>query len=403
MRDPNSPSVLQAGDVLHQHLNTNVVGIFNNLNNVINASFPGSAKTGFTWLNPATYPGKIDDLRHAAYNGRGNFIDVTGEKKFPLIMNQLDSAFTRAASNTGSTTSMAFNTQSIRENTLVFRTFSDLANNSGEVVAQRVNFDGSFDEDSNGNPEIVWSASRQVSLQSPSSRNIFSFDSGADQGIEFVFSDLTGGQRDAIRLTPTPTPSLPNDQIVQRRVDYLRGDSSNEGTDYDNGEMRVRTPFAFVNNIGNGGKLGDIVHSSPVFVGTPPFVNRIGGAFPSGAGDTYAEFRVANQNREQLVYVGANDGMLHSFYVNDTASADPGDERFAYIPDVLLNEIGNYTDPNYVHQFFVDVTPTVNDVYIDPVTGGSQQWRTVLVNGLGAGGKGYFALDITNPNSIDEK
>ena len=404
IRDPNTPAALQAGDTLQQHLNTNVVGIFNNLNTVVNTSFPPDATAGFTWINPSVFPGTVDDLRHAAYNGRGNFISATDSKDFPSIMKEIDSAFSRAASNSGSTTAMAFNTQSITQDTLVFRTFSNLANNSGELVAQRVNVDGSFNVDSGGNPIFEWSAATQVNAQSPSSRNIFTFDPAADQGIEFVFSDLTsgpGGQREAIESTPSPIPATPVNPIVQTRVDYLRGDASNEGTNYDNGEMRTRASLSTVDGITTGGKLGDIVHSSPVFVGIPPFVNRIGGAYPSGSTNTYAEFRVANQTREQLVYVGANDGMLHAFYVNDTASADPGDERFAYIPDVLLNKIGNYTDPNYTHQFFVDSTPSVNDAYIELRGGGAPEWRTVLVNGLGAGGKGYFALDITDPVNID--
>ena len=399
IRDPNLPPVLQAGDTLHQHLKSNVVGIFNNLNSVIDTTFPGDATSSFTWMNPAMFPGTIDDLRHGAYNGRGNFIAASGERNFSSIMNEIDSTFKQAASNTGSTTAMAFNTQSIQEDTLVFRTFSNLANNSGELVAQRVNSDGSFNEDSSGNPIFEWSAATQVNAQAPNSRNIFSFNPAADQGIEFVLSDLTAAQITALE---NPIPATPINPIVQTRISYLRGDSSDEGTNFDNGEMRERAPLSTVDGITTGGKIGDIVHSSPVFVGIPPFINRTGGAFPSGSGDTYAEFRDANQNREPLVYVGANDGMLHSFYVKDTASADPGDERFAYIPDVLLNEVGNYTDPNYSHQFFVDLTPSVNDVYINPVTGASRQWRTVLVNGLGAGGKGYFALDITEPNNIDE-
>ncbi len=404
IRDPNTPAALLAGDTLHQHLNTNVVGIFNNLNLIINTSFPGDATSSFSWINPATFPGTIDDLRHAAYNGRGNFIPALDERDFPMIINEVESSFSRAGTNFGSTTALAFNSQNIRENTLVFRTFSNLANNTGELVAQRVNFDGSFNEDSNGNPIFEWSAATQVNAQSLSSRNIFSFDPATDQGTEFVFTSLTPAQVNALENPQAPPPPATIlSTLVETRVDYLRGDTSDEGTDFDNGEMRERAPLSTVNGITTGGKLGDIVHSSPVFVGGPPFVNRIGGAFPSGVGNTYAEFRVATQNREQLVYVGANDGMLHSFYVNDTASADPGDERFAYIPDVLLDKVGNYTNPNYTHEFFVDLTPSVNDVFIDPVRGGSQEWRTVLVNGLGAGGQGYFALDITEPNIFDEQ
>ena len=68
-------------------------------------------------------------------------------------------------------------------------------------------------------------------------------------------------------------------------------------------------------------------------------------------------------------------------------------------------KIPEYTKPEYSHQFYVDSTPSVNDVFIDPrpVSGSSREWRTVLVNGLGAGGKGYFALDITDPSNIGTK
>ena len=101
------------------------------------------------------------------------------------------------------------------------------------------------------------------------------------------------------------------------------------------------------------------------------------------------------RDRDELVYVGANDGMLHAFQVSD------GVEKFAYVPNALLDELPKYSDPDYSHRFFVDSTPTVDDAFIDPrPIGGNREWRTVLVNGLGAGGQGYFALDITDPSAI---
>ncbi len=88
--------------------------------------------------------------------------------------------------------------------------------------------------------------------------------------------------------------------------------------------------------------------------------------------------------------------MLHAFKVAD------GVEKFAYVPNVLLKDIAQYTYPDYSHRFYVDAAPAINDAYILPSSSASsREWRTVLANGLGAGGKGYFALDITNPNNFD--
>ena len=405
-RDPNTPDFLQPGDTLHQRLNTNIIGIFNNDN--IDSSFPSDPTSTEAWIDPNVAPssflGKIDDLRHASYNGRGSLISTFSGKDFPSIMKEVGTAFSRVASNSGSTTAMAFNTQSITQDTLVFRTFSDLSTNSGELAAQRVNPDGSFAVDLNGNPDFVWSAATALNTQPASSRLILTYEPVSNNGRQFVItgSPATSGLTAAQQIDLTnPVPASPANPIVPTRVNYLRGNATNEGTDFNNGDMRMRQ-FSTANGITTGGKLGDIVHSSPVFVGEPPFVNRSGGEYPSSVGETYLEFRTANTNRQELVYIGANDGMLHGF-IADPLSLSKGQEKFAYIPNILLSEIGEFTNPNYSHRFYVDSTPSVNDVFIDPkpLTTNSYEWRTVLVNGLGAGGKGYFALDITHPASID--
>lgn len=399
-RDPN-PGTLQPGDLLHQHLKTNTVGIFNNENSTVGISFPPdpSVLNPSFWQDPdASFEGKMEDLLHTSYNGRGNFVSVFDSIDFSAAINEVESSFSRAASNFGSTTAVVFNLSSITQDTLVFRTFSNLATNSGELVAQRVNPNGTFNVDSSGNPVFEWSAASELDAISPNLRTILTYEPTDEEGREFNItgSPATTGlsipQRVDLEIPNPTTPVSPT--LVEDRVDYLRGDRSNEGTDFVAGEMRIREDTT-VNGIRTGAVLGDIVHSSPVFVGEPPFANRFGGAFPSGAGDTYSEFRFANQMREQLVYVGANDGMLHSFQVSD------GVEKFAYVPNALLDKVGEYTNPNYNHQFFVDSTPSVNDAYIEQRGGGSPEWRTVLVNGLGAGGQGYFALDITDPSNID--
>ena len=195
-RDPNSPAFLQPGDSLHQHLNTNIVGIFNNSN--IDTSFPSNPTGTEAWVDPNAAPpsfiGKIDDLRHTAFNGRGNLISTFSGKDFPSIMNEVGTAFSRAASNSGSTTAMAFNTQSITQDTLVFRTFSDLSTNSGELAAQRVNPDGSFAVDLNGNPDFVWSAATALNSQSAASRLILTYEPVSNNGRQFVITGLSGNK-----------------------------------------------------------------------------------------------------------------------------------------------------------------------------------------------------------------
>lgn len=152
----------------------------------------------------------------------------------------------------------------------------------------------------------------------------------------------------------------------------------------------------FVRGRGRDWKLGDINHSTPVIVGPPDGI-------PALMGTGYAEFQQALSERPKVIYVGANDGMLHCF---DLVT---GEERWAFIPYNLLPKLRNMWAVDsvnntryYAHDVYVDGTPSVADVYI------SGAWRTVLVCGQGPGsgstmaGGGinyYFALDITDPDN----
>ncbi|MCX7174335.1 MAG: PilC/PilY family type IV pilus protein, partial [Proteobacteria bacterium] len=90
-----------------------------------------------------------------------------------------------------------------------------------------------------------------------------------------------------------------------------------------------------------------------------------------------------------MVYAASNDGMLHAF------SSTTGAESWAYIPSVLLPSLYKLADKNYanLHQYFLDGTPTVGEIYDGTV------WKTILVGGLNGGGRGYYALDITDPTA----
>lgn len=127
-----------------------------------------------------------------------------------------------------------------------------------------------------------------------------------------------------------------------------------------------------------GWVLGDIVHSTPVVVG-PPSDFEIE--------ESYQIFQAAYSNRRKMVYVGANDGMMHAF------DADNGEEAWAFVPEFALPAFSAMADSYYCHRYSLDQTVSVKDVLLGGV------WRTVLVSGGREGGSSLFALDITNPDS----
>ena len=146
-------------------------------------------------------------------------------------------------------------------------------------------------------------------------------------------------------------------------INYIRGDDTDEGTTY-----RDR----------DGWKLGDIAYSAPTIVGPPAYYYTE---------NNYPTFKENNSNREKMVYVGANDGMLHAFKLSD------GSELWAYIPSNLWEKLEHLADPEYCHEYFVDLPPKVVDIY------DGSNWKTVLIGGERGGGNTYFALDITDPDN----
>ena len=373
---------------MHQHLSLYTVGF--GVNGTLSAG-PSDLSSPFAWPDPtAGYPEKIDDVLHAAVNGRGLFTNANDPQAF---QNAMDNILTDIKSNSGTATAVAFNTQEVEAGTLVFRASFNTKTNSGNLVAQRVNPDGTVDS------TIHWSAADKLDNKTSSnsdSRVIVTYkDTGSatSAGTPFIWGNLLsgGGSQQALLDSPQPT-NIPSgiNTFGDERLAYLRGQSQHEGTSYADGEFRERSQTA--------GKLGDVVHSTPVFVGKPHFIGRDYGDYPNT--DLYSDFVTNNKTRTQLVYTGANDGMLHAF------RADNGEEHFAYIPNVVMQDLSDLTDPNYTHQYYVDLTPSVNDIYMTPASGtnaGSASWNSVLVGGLGKGGKGYFALNVTNPNNLDSE
>lgn len=190
-----------------------------------------------------------------------------------------------------------------------------------------------------------------------SSRKIFTSwqEGGSFSDMAFKWTSLLAPQKAILNGGGSNGPDLLN---------YLRGDRSLEGTRY-----RVRDP----------GLLGDVVNSNITYLAGSGPVYR-GSNFPG-----HAAYRATNAARPAVAYVGANDGMLHAF------DADTGKELWAYIPGKVLSKLPSLAAPSYDHQYTVDATAMVGDTQK-----ANNTWRTMLVGGLGGGGKGYYALDITN-------
>ena len=163
------------------------------------------------------------------------------------------------------------------------------------------------------------------------------------------------------------------------RLNYLRGDASRE--------LRrcpaCTAPSAFRNR--STTVLGDIVNSTPLLVTS-------GGRFvrDSAEAAAYDTFRRARAAMAPVVYVGANDGQLHAF------DARTGDELFAYVPGLVADRLAALPEAGYTHQYSVDGPLAAGDVHY---AGG---WKTLLVGTAGAGAKGLYALDISDPANFTE-
>ena len=260
-----------------------------------------------------------------------------------------------------------------------------------------------------------------------SSRQILTWN--GTTGVSFEYNSLTAAQQATIdlgdnsgspALNTLSCPITGNNYTPQDRLNFLRGDRSCEISTTGAGEFRRRSSV-----------LADVMDSSPIWVGSPsaPYQqtwnDRINSSDPlpeNGSGaQSYPTFVSDNQLRTQMVYVGANDGMVHGFRsgafnsslgscTNPAAGSGPasscwtsndGLELLAYVPGAVLNTIHSttanvdYSNPQYGHAYFVNAPPGAGDVFY----GNPAAWHTWLVGGLGAGGAAIYALDVTNPGT----
>jgi len=317
-----------------------------------------------------------DPLWYAAkYGSGGNDGLAQGETSpnYFLVTNastlqeQLENAFEAIVGITTSASAVATNSTQLNDGTVLYQARFNSDDWTGELRA----FPAAAVLAGTGIVPPLWDAGKLI--PAPSTRNIFTANTdptAAPLGLPFTWNNgLVDAQKAALAYVD-PNGVLPEE--VQ--LNWLRGDHSQE--------QQNGGPFRDRNRA-----LGDIINFNPMLVKANYFgYERLP---DSAGGNTYSDFYNHNRlNRRAMVYVGANNGMLHGF------DAATGNELFAYVPNLLIPELSRLADPAYTHRYYIDGQAFAGDAYLN----GS--WKTILVTTLGAGGRGVFALDVTNPDNF---
>ncbi|WP_084435408.1 pilus assembly protein [Desulfomicrobium escambiense] len=357
--------------------------------------------------------GILDDSdKYIEYNGTDVYRYSKGDATKQTISTQdinflwSSSPWLNSISNSTITKNRQYNNYLAGDKTRHIITFADANNN---MIA-----------DTNEQQEFAWNSSQSIKNKSHFSSYLTLFES--DSGKLGYPTD--NSLRDDDDVMPI---------LAQRQINFIRGQDQPEKSFVINSKtvpdpMRSRT-------LGNGTtwRLGDIVYSSPTIVGTPTENYHI-----LYRDSTYRDFYNYYKNRRQVVYVGANDGMIHAFNGgfyksksegfslshNGTQTTFPlGMELWSYIPYNLLPHLKWLTDPDYggkLHVPYMDLKPKIFDARVFSATSSSgiyhpQGWGTLLVAGMRFGGgmiqsdplkngsdirtmtSAYVILDITDP------
>ena len=369
-----------------QHMVTYTVGFGVN-GSLADDEVPGQANFN-GWPEPiANAQTTIDDMRHAAFNGRGQFLSAGDPQD---LIDSLTQYIADIQARIGTAAAVSFNSTNLNTGTRVFQSIFDSSRWSGDLLAKDIVINGVTGIASISG--TAWQASTDIDSRAPASRQIITYDGTTGNGVNFEWGSLNSAQQKDLRTNASGGTDV--EAAGMARLDYIRGErnceSSGAGTcsytdsngdTYTSKSLRPRSSA-----------LGDIVHSSPYFVGPPSL------AYPDSIepASPYSAFAISNRTRAGMTYVGANDGMLH-------ALNDNGVEMFGYIPASLFSTdagagLHYLSDPSYTHRYYVDLSPTVQDAYIK--VGGTTAWHTVLVGALRGGGKGLFAMDVTYPSAL---
>jgi type IV pilus assembly protein PilY1 len=342
---------------------------------------PGGTASICNWPQPvADSPTALDDLWHAAVNGRGQYFSA---KDPNTLQTGLTNALTAIKTTIGAAASSATSTPNVTPtDNFIYSSTYRTVRWDGEVVAEKIDVvTGSLV------PGLSWAVGPLLdarSLPATDDRTIYTFDAGEPTKLKpFNYGDLSGTEQAFFDGHCTKNPTVwpqcgamsAADLAVANSgtnlVNFLRGQKQHEANYY-----RVREHT-----------LGDTVNAKPAFLGKPILL------YGDAVVPDYNSFKSGPAaTRTPALFIAANDGMLHAFHGGEAADGG-GTELWAYVPRMLQPELFKLAANNYDvnHRYYVDGSPVTMDVFI----GGA--WKTIVVGGLNAGGRGYYALDVTDP------
>ena len=355
-----------------------------------------TTQTGWPAIDTSDGSGVADDLYHAGINGHGGFFNATDPNE---LVDAFKSITERIAARQSTASTVVANSGRISSGNLVYLASFDTEKWIGQLQAFEVSDGSGFDPDevapATCNDQAfgtlcseIWDAAREnTSVTLPhATRKIFTYDSTDVSGvpvggIEFKWSSLNATQ--AALLDD-------GDGLGEARVNYLRGDDSNETEN--SGPFRSRRSLI---TDGDDTRVGPIVHSSPVYVGNGVDANgfREYAFTDTLESKSYTAFLASIASRDPMIYAGGNDGMLHAFNAERTG----GEEVFAYVPNKIIKDIHELTESTFSSGAYVDGPISTLDVFY------SGDWHSVLVGALRTGGKGFYALDITDPTDTADE
>jgi len=379
----------------------------------------------------------IDDLWHAGVNGHGAYFSATDPTS---LSTSIAGALAGVAAQGGSGASPTASNASIKQgDNYFFNSNYTTIEWTGELVRKQIN-----PITAEASTATDWSAQAKLDNKVWTTRAIWTFDNSvattklrAFNSTNFAansyflsphISTAPNGLTQYLCASASICLSVTDQDAAHAAganlVNYLAGDRTNEGAETNNAKYyRQRTHV-----------LGDLVNAQVVYVNKPQY---------NYADPGYTAYIAAQANRIATLYAGANDGMLHAFRAKGSTATELlveaaatavnaaqldqsnaalataaaaavaaseaavaadtliGQEIWAYIPTMVFPNLYKLADKKYKdkHRYFVDGSPVSGDICTTDCTLGTAVWKTILVGGLGRGGRGYYALDITDPAS----
>ncbi len=348
--------------------------------------------TGNNWREssgPTTIQ-KMNEFVHATYNGRGKFYNAASASE---LTDSLVSIATDAAARRGAAAAVGLSSTTNTTGTVAYLSTYYSGYWYGALGAYTLSSAGVLSTTS------IWSADEKLDATTATARKIATYNPGSG-GIAFSWSTtaLTAAQQLDLNSS---------DSKGSLRLDFIRGDHSCEENFT---SSCATTDKIFRDRIKSSSsstytRLGDLINSAPVYVGTPIGNYPDAAPYPTGTTDKYSSFKsgTLGTTRTPMLYIGGNDGMLHAFTATGTAAG--GVEAFAYVPNALSLAGGSKLHAlteKLKHRSYVDLTPTIADAYTTVPGSSTRTWRTILVGGLRHGGKGIYALDVSDPDTVTD-